>query len=159
MILTTIKRFLCVFAAAIVYSASGGAYAADDTRYKVADGIAIYLGVVPAEIILGHPKEHPETQMHGGPSGTGDLYHVVVALFEQSTGERIVDARVTARVIPLGRAGTGKTLERMVVAGAATYGNYYAMPDPGPYQIEVQIQQRDVSRESQATFDYRKPDE
>lgn len=159
MIFTTIERFMCVLAAVIVYSVSGAASSADDTRYKVTDGISIYIGVVPAEIVLGHPNEHPETQMHGGPSGTGDLYHVVVALFEQSTGERIVDARVTARVIPLGRAGTGKTLERMVVAGAATYGNYFTMPDPGPYRIEVRIRQRDVSRESQATFDYRKSDE
>ena len=41
---------------------------------KVADGVTIYLGVVPAEVVLGHPAEHPEGGMHkGGPAGPGSI--------------------------------------------------------------------------------------
>ena len=32
-----------------------------------AGGLTAYLGVVPAEIVKGHPPDHPEGTMHGGP--------------------------------------------------------------------------------------------
>lgn len=155
----TIMRLLPVLSAALVFSAPGIAHAAEGTYYKVADGVMIYLGVVPSEIVLGHPRHHPEAQMHGGTPDANGRYHVLVALFQSTTGARIADAQVTATVGPLGRAATDKTLERMTVAGAATYGNYFAMPGPGPYRIEVRIRHRDAAREVTATFDYRKPDE
>ena len=42
------------------------ATAAEDAQYKTANGLAVYLGVVPAEIVKGHPSGHAETTMHGG---------------------------------------------------------------------------------------------
>lgn len=156
---TAAKCLVYITAAAFMCSTFGLAHAVEDAYYRTTDGISIYLGVVPAEIVLGHPKNHPEAQMHDGAPDKADRYHVLVALFRSMTGTRIIDAQVTATVSPLGRAGIDKTLERMVVAGATTYGNYYAMPDPGPYRIEIRVRQRDVMREIRATFEYRKQDE
>ncbi|MBI5462999.1 MAG: hypothetical protein HY941_12510 [Gammaproteobacteria bacterium] len=156
-----IKRLLYILATTLVFSVCGGALATPQTdenaHYKVVDGVAIYLGVMPAEIIQGHPKDHPETQMHGGPPDTGGRYHVMVALFEQSTGKRIADAQVTATVSPLGFSGSEKKLEHMIVAGATTYGNYYTMSGPGPYRIEIRIKRRNASTAIHVTFEYQQP--
>src|SRR5512134_1903921 len=42
--------------------------AAEESQVRVAGGMAVYLGVVPAEIVKGHSPAHPERQMHGGGS-------------------------------------------------------------------------------------------
>jgi hypothetical protein len=119
-----------------------------------ADGIMVYLGVVPAEVVLGHAPQHPEGQMHGGPPEQPNRYHVMVALFEAASGARISNATVTARVSELALAGTEKRLELMTIAGAATYGNYFPMPNVGPYRIEVHIRRPGVAGEVLTTFDY-----
>ncbi|MDO9067071.1 MAG: hypothetical protein Q7W05_01285, partial [Deltaproteobacteria bacterium] len=37
--------------------------AADISQYKVVDGVAIYIGVMPAEMVKGHPRTHSEGVM------------------------------------------------------------------------------------------------
>ena len=46
---------------------------AQDPPYKTAGGLAVYLGVVPAEIVKGHPPGHTEGAMHGGPPTTSTM--------------------------------------------------------------------------------------
>ncbi len=104
---------------------------------QVVDGVAIYFGVMPAELVRGHPREHPESEMHGGvPVGEN---HLVIALFNDKTGERITRAEITATITGPDRFKAEKKLESMVVAGAATFGNYFNMPGPGPYRIDLAI--------------------
>jgi hypothetical protein len=67
-----------------------------------ADGLRAYLGVVPAEIVKGHPSKHPEAVMHGGAPEGAHEYHIVVAIFDTATGDRISNATVTAKVSGLG---------------------------------------------------------
>ena len=45
--------------ATVVWSAHSG-------YYKATDGVSVYFSVVPAEMVRGHPREHPESEMHGG---------------------------------------------------------------------------------------------
>lgn len=114
------------------------ACAADSGQHQVVDGISVYIGVLPAEMIQGHPKEHPESQMHGGfPDDY--RHHITVALFDEDTGQRITDAEVSLRLVGAGRAGPDKSLEAMTIGGSRTYGEYFRMPGAGPYRIEVTI--------------------
>jgi len=104
---------------------------------QVVDGIAIYFGVVPAELVRGHPREHPESGMHGGaPVGES---HLMVALFDAKTGNRITDARIAASVTGDAGAKLEKRLEPMTVAGALTFGNYFYLSGSGPYRIDLRI--------------------
>ncbi len=136
--------------AAVLGFAPGGASAAESSYRQVMDGVAVYLGVVPAELVRGHPPEHPEGQMHGGaPAGEN---HIMVALFEEKTGKRLSDAAVTATVTGPGRFKAGKKLEPMVIAGSMSYGNYFYMPGPGPYRIKLTIRLPGAAREIRATF-------
>jgi len=112
----------------------------DPANSRVVGGVAIYFGVMPAELVQGHPKGHPESTMHGGPqSRGGHRDHVVVALFDDSTGKRIEDAQVDADVMELGRSSQWKRLEPMKIAGTVTYGNYFDFPTRDAYHILLKI--------------------
>ncbi|MBI3777619.1 MAG: hypothetical protein HY274_01680 [Gammaproteobacteria bacterium] len=117
---------------------------------QVADGVAIYFGILPAELVRGHPSVHPESGMHGGvPVGEN---HITVALFEDKTGKRITRAEVTATITGPGNFKAEKKLESMVIAGAATFGNYFTMPGPGPYRIALRIRTPGIGHDIEATF-------
>jgi len=126
------------------------ALGANDSGYRqTVDGVAVYFGIVPAEMVRGHPPDHPEGTMHGG-APVGDN-HIMVGLFDAKTGQRITDAKVTARV-RAEKLDVTKALDPMIVAGSKTFGNYFYMPGGGPYQIEVRIQRPGMAREIRATF-------
>jgi hypothetical protein len=112
---------------------------ADETGYRVVDNVLVYLGVIPAAMIRGHPAGHPESLMHGGVPAGADEYHVLIALFNAKTYERISNAKVTARVSEVGLSGVEKELELMQIAGTTTFGNYFEMKGVGPFRIEVSI--------------------
>jgi len=138
------RAALCALGLAFV-----GAAAAETGNRQVVDGVAVYFGLFPAELVRGHPREHPESGMHGGtPVGES---HVLIALFDAKTGQRIEGAAVTATVTGPKRLKLSKTLEPMTVAGALTYGNYFYLTGPGPYRIAVRARLPDA-REVTATF-------
>lgn len=133
--------------------------AADTGQDKVVDGVAVYIGVMPVEIILGHPRTHSEGIMHGGVASGKNRYHLVVALFDEASGKRISGAGIKARVSEFGLAGQEKELDPMVIADTVTYGNYFAMPNPGPYRIHLEIRharQHDIGT-LEVDFEYRRP--
>ena len=131
------------------------ALAQGDRLSKTVGGVTFYLGVIPAEIIRGHPIEHPESTMHGSPPKGSGSRHIVVALFDAKTGERITEAKVTARVEQLGLASELKDLDPMQIAGTVSYGNFYAMPGGGIYRIRVIVKRKAASRPIEAEFEYR----
>ena len=126
---------------------------ADEDDYKTADGLAIYLGVLPAAMIQGH-QTHPEERMHGGVPGGRHAYHVVAAVFDAVTGDRIENAVVQARVLPRGLPAETRALEPMEIAGTVTYGNYFTMGGNDPYRIEISITPSGTATPVAVTFSY-----
>lgn len=118
-------------------------------NFQVVDGVALYLGVMPAQLVQGHPK------MHGGVPAAGYEDHVVVALFDNATGRRIEDAQVKAAVMVPGLSSQWKTLESMRVAEAVTYGNYFDMPREGVYHVQLRIRRPGHPQLTEATFTHR----
>lgn len=131
------------------------AWAVDTNQHQIVDGFSVYLGVLPAEMIRGHPKEHPESQMHGG-FPTDYRHHIVVAVFDEDTSKRITNADVSARIVTVNAAGPDKKLEAMTIGGKRTYGNYFRMPGTGPYRIEIQIQLPGTPIPIKASFEWGK---
>ncbi len=146
-----LAMFLALLAAASL--------AADTGMHKVVDGVSIYIGVLPAQMLRGHPKTHPEGAMHGGVPGGENNYHLVVALFDEASGKRITGAWITASVSELGLAGEQKKLSPMVIAGTVTYGNYFSMPSPGQYRINLEIERAKPHTHGAiaAEFEYQRP--
>ncbi len=138
--------------------AAPAAQSANPTLQTV-NGTVIYFGVMPAEMVRGHPANHPEASMHRNMKHevAGDQ-HVVVALFDAPSGQRITDAKVTAFIVGVGTARSGHVLEKMTIAGAVTYGNYLPLPGPGPYRIRVDIARPGKAGVVSATFTYARAD-
>ena len=107
-------------------------------RSAIADGIAVYLGVMPAEVLRAHPERYPRHEGAKIPAGK-NVYHVMLALFDQASGARISDADVVATVAPLGLSGARKRLDPMSIAGAVTYCNYFPMSPGENYVVRARI--------------------
>ena len=125
-----------------------------------AGGMEIFHGFIPAEIVLGHPAGHAERRMHDGVPAWGEQFHLIVSLFEKGSGKRILGAEIKATVYdaraPGKRlAGPQKRLEPMQFAGAAGYGNYFNMPGPGRYRIELEIRRPGAAETIKLPIEYR----
>jgi hypothetical protein len=151
------QGLLTLFAAALMFAlaTSHASATSEDENYQVVDDLAIYLGVLPAAMVRGHPKEHPEASMHDGAPGGAHQYHIVVALFDARSGTRIENAAVTATVSGLGGVGS-KTIELqpMVIAETITYGNFITLLGTDRYGIKLQISIPGREHPVQVAFDY-----
>ncbi len=136
---TVLRSMLAAALAAITVAVP----ADHSAQHKVVDGVEIYVGIVPAEMVQGHPKEHPESEMHGGIPAGKYRYHVAVALFDQASGKRITGAEVKAKVGEPGYTGPQKRLESMLINSTVSYGNYFIL-GPASYRIEMQIRRPGV---------------
>lgn len=144
-----LRGLLAVFLTLLAFTAAGTGL----EHSKVVHGIAIYLGVMPAQMIQGHP----EKEMHGGEPKGKKRYHVVIALFDDVTHKRITDAKVKATVGGIGLGGKRKTLEPMHIAGTETYGNWFTLAGPGRYRIHLEINGIKDRDRIEADFDYERP--
>ena len=76
--------------------------AAAATDYdKHADGLAVYLGVLPVQLLKGPSESHLAT-MHGVVPSSSATHHVVVAVYDERTGKQFDRATVEATVVPFG---------------------------------------------------------
>ena len=137
-------------------STPSAASARSDPWHKVAAGVAIDLGIVPAESIRAqHPKPDAESSMHGGiPGGTG-YYHVNISLHDAVTNAEIRDAEVEVKVPNPVTGGESKKLEPMAIRDTVSYGNYFRMPGKDPYTIIVQVRRPGVHQVVEAKFDFK----
>jgi hypothetical protein len=142
---------------ALLVALAGTSAAAAADYYKTAGDLAVYLGVLPAEMVQGHSPEHPEGKMHGGVPSAKRQHHVVVAIFDTKNGSRVTNAEVTVRVGEIGLASVQRKLERMTIEKTISYGNYFSMGSPGPYRIEIEVLRPGASRPVKTSFEYSHP--
>lgn len=146
---------LVAFLLLLIAGVAAPAMADTGSDSKTVGNVVIYMGLLPAEMIRGHPHEHPEATMHGGAPRASGEYHVVIALFDAKSGARIENADISARVSEIGLAGEEKKLEPMQIAGTVTYGNFFPMRGNGPFRIELVIHVPGQSQEIKAAFEHR----
>jgi hypothetical protein len=116
------------------------ASAQDAGNVAIADGLTVYLGLMPAALLAEHDPGHLEREMHGGVPGGQHVYHLILAIFEQESGERVENAVVTATVSGLGHLGRASVaLEPMSIEGTVTYGGFVDMSGYERYDIEARI--------------------
>lgn len=148
--LKSVFTTLCLLA----LNAAGAATEPPETFQSV-DGVAIYLGVMPAQIVRGHPPAQQEDRMHGGiPEGRNSV-HLVVALFDEASGKRIEGAQITAEVSELGLGGKSKKLDTMRIADTVTYGSYFDIAGEKTYRIRLSIRLPGRTQPIEASFTHR----
>jgi len=128
-----------------------GANAADSGQSKTVDGLTVYIGVVPAEIVRA---QHAEGTLHDGAAEGREERHLVVAIFDAATGERVPDATVVARISPLALSGTSIALEPMSIAGTISYGGFFDAPYRDLYSITLTIRRPGQARPIVVPFQY-----
>ena len=156
--MSRMARLIVVFylAASPAWIAAAPPATAFSGNSGVVEGVTVYLGVLPSEMIRGHPIGHPEASMHGGPSSSRGEHHVLISLFD-AEGTRLENMEAQARVGEVGLSAVKKPLEPMQIAGTVTYGNFFSMPKPGPYSIELDWRVKGETKWSHAVFIYRHP--
>lgn len=148
----------CVFfmLCLLVLNPAGAASTKSPETFQIIDGVAIYLGVMPAQIVRGHRATQQEKRMHGGiPKGRNSV-HLVVALFDSTSDLRIEDAQITASVSELGVGGETKKLDAMHIADNVTYGNYFDMVGDKTYRIQLSIRLPGRAQAIEANFSHRR---
>ncbi len=123
------------------------AIASDTERHQIVDGMSIYFGVIPTQLIKDH------SDMHGGVSDKEHTYHIVIAIFDSKSNKRIRNAKVKATVSPLGMKGKTKELEPMH-GNLRSYGNYFVFSKTTPYTINIEIKRSENRTKSIAKFTF-----
>lgn len=130
-------------------------YASHPQQHQVVNGIEIYLTIIPAEMLRGHPKEHPESNMHSQTRiSDNNQHHIMVTLFNSKNGMRLENASIKTNIVGADYKGPVKKLEFMVFGATWSYGNFFRIPLNGSYKIELEIQQEGVSKVVKAVFQY-----
>ncbi|MDR9437031.1 MAG: hypothetical protein RI563_09115 [Thiohalophilus sp.] len=143
-----------IYSIAVLALLFSTAHASGPSNQKSVQGVSIYLGVVPASVVIDHDPEHPERKMHGGTPRDSHYEHVMVALFDEQSGKRITEAEVTAKVSRPGLQPIRKKLEPMAISGAMTFGNYFKMAEDGTYRVEVKISHPGKTGAVKAVFEH-----
>lgn len=113
--------------------------AADYSLNTVENGVAIYLGVLPAEMLEGHKSQ----TMHGDIPVGLLRYHIAVALFDDKSGKRLTNALIRVKLLDSkGRMFNESVfLEPMYTLEKLLYGNYISLNKIGePYKIMLDIE-------------------
>lgn len=130
----------------------GAAWADHFGQSQILQGLEVDLGIVPARIMRENPDQYPEHEIDAIPSGKNS-YHVLVAIFDRSSGERITEAQVDARVSPLGLTGSRKDLEPMSIDDAVTYCNFFNFSKNDIHRVLVRIRRPGRPSVAEATFE------
>ncbi len=143
--MSRLTRFLTILAVTLLSASAGAVHADQLNRSVTKSGLTVHFGIMPAEKAQSADRgANAPTESASGPARAS--YHLVVALFDKSTGERIDDATVTAKVTSpshKSRAGTQvKPLQEMRINDTTTYGNYFDMPWQGRYRIDLSVKRK-----------------
>ncbi|MGZ5091294.1 MAG: hypothetical protein ACXWCY_34155 [Burkholderiales bacterium] len=149
----TATAFALICAAALSASATA-VLAAQHGQQTIANGMEMHYSIVSADSIRAYPDASAERVMHGGPPRGESQRHLMLALFDAKTKQRIEGATVRARVGELAMTGEEKKLEPMTMGGALTYGNYFKLTGHGPYRIVFSISRPNTTGTTEASFDY-----
>ncbi len=142
--------------AAAVMLFVGTALADHSSGYKVADGLTIYYAVIPAEMLRAYPEGSPEATAHASIPRGKNVDHLMVALFEGKSMERITDAQVTARVRETGLGWSKKRLEPMMLYNASTYCNFFTFDNHALYTIVIDVRRPGSSAVVTTEFEYKR---
>ena len=143
----------------VVWMSFNQALAGEASWNRESASYRVYLGVVPASLIVKNPTlVDGDKTLHRDANTDGSSQHVLVSVFRKSNNERVVNATIIARVGVkkfFGGDKVEKPLEKMLTSGTVTYGNYFAMLEQGEYEITVRIYEPSNDQSENVTLVYK----
>lgn len=126
-----------VSVAAILTLTMGQAVASESAEVG---GIRAYFGMVPAALIdaaaLRHGRDY-EAWTRSGPAS--DAHHLLVALFDAPSGERITDAEVVVAHLQPSGGSNLKKLNTLHIGDAITYAALMSLSGHSVHQFEIRV--------------------
>ena len=150
-------RRAAIFGTAVASAVWLSALAQPAPTQRQAAGLVFHYGLVPSEMVLSHPQSHEERRMHSGDARKGRS-HLVLAIFDAVSGERVAKADVTVHVTLVGGSSTTKALEPMDIAGLASFGAFVPVGAPGIYKIRFEVKRPGIAGPASAEFEHRIPE-
>jgi len=145
--MSAFRRYLWITVAGLLVTALPFTHAT--AQYvKTVDGIAVNLGIVPAEVALradGHRDAHPANP----PSGS---QHLLVTLDEEKTHKRLAEPEVVVEVTDPRGGVERKPLLHTQAGGLPDYSELFKFGSPGTYSIRVVIIPRPGAKPVEARF-------
>lgn len=121
-----------------VFAAAAQATPTDQRQQN--ERITLYYGVVPAALSQAAVAAHPPTpDVHGTVRPAADTHHLVVALFDTPTGQRITQATVTVRHTPPQGAVMSKVLEPMPLGDALSFGTTFVIAEGRNHRFRIEV--------------------
>lgn len=132
-----------------------GAVHPDGTFARAGD-LVVYLAVLPANLVRGHPPEHTGQGAHGETPEGRYVHHLLVALFDERTGARVTDAAVSAIVHGLRHSPEDRVvLGPMAIDGARAFGGFTTLPARDYYRLEIEARRPGSAAPVRAVFPHR----
>lgn len=142
------------FGAAIAGAVWLSALAQPAHTQRQTSGLLFHYGLVPSEMVLSHPQSHEERRMHPGNARKGRS-HLVLAIFDAASGERIAKAEVTVHITLVGGPSTTRALEPMDIAKLPSFGAFVPVGAPGIYKIRFDVKRPGMAGPESAEFEHR----
>jgi hypothetical protein len=153
-----LRRLLAMASmAAAAWLPSGPCAAADDAMSRDAGDVTVHLGVMPLAAAVEREASNPRDVTHDLMRFGRGTRHVVVALFNTRSHERITDAQVTATVTEVGLNAEEKPLKQMSSGNVISYGNTFTINPGAHYTIKIVVRRPGAHAPVDATFDYSLP--
>lgn len=121
---------------------------------RLTSGLLFHYGLVPSEMVLSHAESHEERRMHPGDAKKGRS-HLVLAVFDAASGERIAKAEVMVHITLVGGPSTTKSLQPMDIAKLPGFGAFVPVGAPGIYKIRFEVKRPGVAGTESAEFEHR----
>jgi hypothetical protein len=152
-----LTRLLMILVATVLTATASTVHADQLNQSVTRSGLTVHFGMVPAEKAQSVERgASAPAELTSAPGRSS--YHLVVALFDKSTGARIDDAAVTAKVTSPGHKARTRTqvkpLQELRVNDTVTYGNYFDMPWQGRYRIDLSVKRKDSAEPTSIRLTY-----
>jgi hypothetical protein len=131
-----IKAVLAATLLGLLVAYAGATSAGPLGGYQEVKDLTVYLGTKSVAELRKHPELLPEG--HALPS-SDHMHHVLIAIFDRATDERITDAVVDVWVSSPIHGDVKKRLHPEAIAGQVTYCNFFTLLPGGAYVIRVDI--------------------
>ncbi|WP_156968900.1 hypothetical protein [Arenimonas metalli] len=130
------------------------AHAAPTDQRQQNERITLYYGVVPAALSQAALAAHPPApDVHGTVRPAAGTHHLVVALFDTPTGQRITQATVTVRHTPPQGAAMSKVLEPMPLGDALSFGTTLVIAEGRNHRLRIEVRRGETVDRFDVVYD------
>ncbi|MDH5446879.1 MAG: hypothetical protein OEY52_15125 [Gammaproteobacteria bacterium] len=129
----------------------GNVQASDANLSRTIDGMDIYMGITHAN----KTEENKVQKMTLIQDIKGKKHHVTVALFDNKSGTRITDVKVTAIIGEMGLSSNRKKLKPEKYGEAVSFGRDFYISKEGPYWIDLKIKRNGIKQATLTRFEWK----